>query len=346
MNNFMYNKYVFKINFLHKRWLSLMSLTQVTENKKVNKNFILKRKLKNTWFSLEQIELSIFIIPAVLCFLLFNYLPMFGVIVAFKDYTYGGGILGSSWIGFKNFDFFFKSVDAWRITRNTIGYNAIFIVVNIISAVTVALLLYEIKKRSLIKIFQTAMILPRFLSWVIVGYISYIYLNPVSGVINNILVSMGFEAIDWYSDVKYWPFILVFFEIWKSVGMSSVFYYAALIGIDPELYEAAKMDGANKLQQTMKISIPSITPVITILFILAVGNIFRGDFGLFYQIPRNIGLLYPVTDVIDTYIYRGLRQGDVGVPAAVGLFQSFVGMIMIIFTNKIVKKINPENSLF
>lgn len=302
-----------------------------------------KQKKKINFSNFELLTLTL---PGLIYFLIFCYLPMFGIVIAFKKYNYNDGIWGSKWIGFKNFEFFFKSQDALRTTRNTLAYNAVFIVVGIVAAVIVALLLYEITERYLLKIFQTSIILPNFLSWVIVGYISYILLNPNYGVFNQIIRLFGGKAISWYSETKYWPFILTGFNVWKSVGMDSITYYAALMGVSKELFEAAEIDGASKLQKTMTVSVPALIPIMTILGILKVGSIFRGDFGLFYQIPRDIGTLYPVTDVIDTYLYRGLRGGDIGISSAVGLFQSAVGFVLVVVTNLIVKKIEPDNALF
>ncbi len=285
-------------------------------------------------------------IPAIVYFLVFHYLPMFGVIIAFKNYKYHLGILGSDWIGWKNFEFFFKSLDAWRITRNTVSYSLVFIVVGNIAAVSIALMLFEIKSRLALKYYQTTMIFPTFVSWVLVGYISYTLFNPSLGVLNQIVGFFGLDPINWYSSPGYWPFILTIFHLWKNIGLSSIIYYAALMGIDPELYEAAKIDGANRWRQSWHISLPSIAPVMTILILLAIGDTFRGDFGLFYQIPRDVGTLYPTTDIIDTYVYRGLRGGNLGMTAAVGLFQSFVGLILILLANAFIRKVKPENALF
>ncbi|NOU63924.1 ABC transporter permease subunit [Paenibacillus sp. LMG 31461] len=294
----------------------------------------------------ENIALFALTLPAILYYLIFHYTPMFGIILAFKDYKYSEGILGSSWVGFKNFEYFFTSMDAWRITRNTVSYAAIFIVLGNIAAVSVALLLFEIRGKLALKFYQTSMIMPKFLSWVLVGYMTYALFNPTLGYFNQLLQFFGFESIDVYSNAKYWPYIIVSVEIWKTVGLSSIIYYAALMSVDPELFEAAKIDGAGRMKQIFAISLPSLAPVLTIIIILAIGNLFRGDFGLFYQIPRDIGVLYPTTDVIDTYVYRGLRAGDFGISAAVGLFQSVVGLILIVISNWIVTKIRPENSLF
>ncbi|MDY7223289.1 ABC transporter permease [Halalkalibacterium halodurans] len=294
----------------------------------------------------KNMPLFILTLPALIYFILFHYAPMFGVVMAFKDFKYNLGILGSPWVGFKNFEFFFTSNDAWRILRNTVGYSILFIVVTNGVALIVALLLNEIKNKLVLKIHQTAMLMPHFLSWVLVGFITYIFLSPMMGVLNQFLEGLGLEGREWYSEPGHWPYILTVTSLWKGVGLQILFYYAALLTVDPQLYEAARIDGANKLKQAWYISIPAVLPIMTILMILAIGDTFRGDFGLFYQIPRDVGLLYSTTDIIDTYIFRGLRTGDMGVTAAVGLFQSVVGLILILIVNWIVKKIKPENALF
>lgn len=294
----------------------------------------------------SSMPLLLLCLPALIYFIIWHYLPMFGIVIAFKSYSYELGILKSPWVGFNNFKFFFLSQDAWRISRNTVCYAALQIVLNAVVGMTMALLLNEIKSRTAIKTYQTIMLFPNFLSWVVVGFITYIFLNPALGVINIVLKHLGMEGIAWFSEPKYWPFILNICYVWKSVGMNMVMYYAALMGVNNELYEAATLDGANRLQQAWYISIPELIPLMTTLSIMAVGSIFRGDFGLYYQIPRDVGILYPTTDVIDTYIYRGLRDGDMGITSAVGAFQSVVGLVMVLITNAVVKKIEPENAMF
>lgn len=284
--------------------------------------------------------------PAIIYFILFHYAPMVGVVMAFKDFNYNLGIFGSEWVGWKNFEFFFTSNDAWRLLRNTVGYSLLFMVVGTIVALTMTLLLFEIKSKFALKVHQTSMLLPNFLSWVLVGFITFIFLNPTNGAINQLLNFIGLESQNWYQVPKFWPYILTITNLWKGVGMSIIIYFAALLGVDPQLYEAAKIDGASKFKQALHISIPALMPVFIILNILALGDIFGGDFGLFYQIPRDVGLLYPTTDIIDTYIFRGLRTGDLSVTAAVGLFQSTVGLVMIIIVNYIVRKIIPDKALF
>lgn len=294
----------------------------------------------------ENTQLLTLALPAIILLLVFNYIPMFGILIAFKDFKPIQGFLGSPWIGFKNFEFFFLSQDFFRIVRNTVGYALLFIVLKIAMGVIIALLLYEVSNRKALKYYQTTMILPNFLSWVVVGYITYILLNPASGMFNQIIRFFGGKGIGWYSEPKVWPVILPIVNSWKNIGMDSIMFYAALMGLDAEIYEAATIDGASKWQQTTKISIPLLAPITCIIGILAMGSVFRGDYGLFYQIPRNVGALYSTTDVIDTYVMRGVMQGNIGSTAAVGLVQSVVGLVMVVGTNLVVKKIDPESSLF
>lgn len=294
----------------------------------------------------ETIALTIMcLVPA--CFVIaFSYVPMFGIVLAFKSYRFDKGIWGSDWNGFKNFDVLLKSGFFGRLLRNTVGMNLLFIVAGTLAALAVAILLYEVKKRIKVKIYQTLMLLPYFISWVIVAYIAYSFLNPSYGVLNQFLMAIGFDKVDWYGDPKYWPWILTFFSVWKGVGYSSIVYYAALMGIDSAYFEAARIDGATKWQEIKYVTLPSLIPIITIQSILAVGGIMRADFGLFYQIPRNVGMLYPATDVLDTYIYRALmEQNNVGLSSATGFFQSVGGCILVLFTNWIVTKIEPDNAL-
>lgn len=289
---------------------------------------------------------SLCLIP-VLLVILFNYIPMGGIIIAFKDYRYNLGILGSKWVGLKNFEFFFKSSEFTRITWNTLYMNFIFIVVGTVSSVLTAVLLFGLKSRNATKVFQTTLITPHFLSWVVVAYMVYAFLNPQYGFLNVILEKVGLQKVDWYATPKAWPFILSIAYVWKGVGMDSVVYYAALMGIDTGLFEAADIDGANPFQRLRTIIIPELVPLLTILTILKIGNIFRADFGLFYQLPRDVGLLYSTTDVIDTYVFRAMRViGDMSMASAVGFLQSVVGFVLVVATNYITGKIDPENTLF
>lgn len=308
------------------------------------KNKIIKKRKKG--FK-DMVQLLTLALPAIILLAVFNYWPMFGIVLAFKDFKTPKGIWGSPWAGLKNFKFFLESQDAWRVIRNTLGLNFLFIVTGIICAVIFALVMFEVKKARHVKLYQTISILPSFLSMVAVSYIVYAILDAEKGLLNKAIEALGMEGISWYTEPGYWPVILTIVKIWCGVGLGSIIYYAALMGVDTELFEAAEIDGANKLQKTWYVSIPQIIPVIIIRFILDVGNIFRADFGLFYNVTRNIGALYPTTDVMDTYVYRALlEQGNIGMSSAVGVIQSVVCCVVLVTVNQIVKKISPENSLF
>ena len=323
-----------------------MNWLVITKNKKEQSKVSMKVK-NNRSKLIDNFQLWTMVAPTVILLFIFAYIPMAGIVLAFKNFQVSAGIFKSPWVGFKNFEFFFTSNDAWRITRNTLGLNFMFIVVGTIASVVFALLMFEVKKKFFVKTYQTITILPNFLSWVVVGYITYALLETNKGVINNVFISLGINPISWYSEAKYWPGILLIVNLWHSVGMGSIIYYAGLMGIDTEYFEAAAIDGATKLKMTWHITLPFIVPLMTIMTILSIGRIFRADFGLFFNVTRSIGTLYSTTDVIDTYVYRALMSsGDVGMGAAVGLFQSFVGFVMILVTNFIVKKIEPDNSLF
>lgn len=294
----------------------------------------------------------IMVLPATVWFICFSYLPMAGMVIAFKEYRYSregflASILNSKWVGLNNFKFLFSTSDAYIITRNTLLYNGAFIVLGLVLAVALAIILSEIVNKRLAKWFQTGMFLPHFLSWVIVGYFVFSFLSYDKGVMNQILSWFGMDPVQWYNDKTYWPVILVLVFLWKSVGYNSVIYLAGIMGINRSLYEAAMIDGASKWQQIRKITIPMLTPLMIIMTLLAVGKIFYADFGLFYQIPRDSGTLYAVTNVIDTYVYRGLKvTGEIGMSAAAGLYQSVVGFVLVVVSNAIVRKIDKDNALF
>lgn len=291
-------------------------------------------------------ELAIIVMPGLLKIFIFSYLPMIGVILAFKHYRYDKGLFGSEWAGLKNFEFFFSSDIAWRVTRNTVLYEFTYILLTTVFALLFAVMLNEISRKAT-KVYQTALFLPHFLSWVVVFYITFSFLDVNNGLLNKLLVSIGFQEVNWYLIPEPWPAILVSVALWKRIGYSTLMYYAAIMSINQEYYEAARIDGASRWQMARKITIPMITPLISILIILAIGQLFAGDFGLHFFIPNNSGMTYPTTDIIDTYIYRALlRIGDVGMSAAVGLFQSIVGLILVITANQVVRKLNSDNSLW
>ncbi|GBF71897.1 sugar ABC transporter permease [Paenibacillus sp. 598K] len=285
-------------------------------------------------------------LPGVLYLLIIAYIPMAGIVVAFKDYRYDLGIAGSEWIGFKNFEFLFASEATLIITRNTVLYNASYILIGTSAALLLALLMNEITGRW-VRYYQTAMFLPHFLSWVVVGYVTYAFLDQQNGFANQIMAWLGLQSRDWYFEPEPWPYLLNLVHLWKTVGFSALVYYAGIMGIDSDYYEAAKLDGANRLQMALRITLPMLTPLVLILLIVSIGQMFRGDFGLHYFIPNNSGLIYSTTDVIDTYVYRALRMiGDIGMSSAVGVYQSVVGLILVFSANAIIRKINPDNSLW
>ena len=305
------------------------------------------RKAKMSKVSLrENINLLIMVIPGVVLTFIFSYLPMPGIAMAFKNFVPAKGIWGSEWVGLKNFEFFFTSNDAVVVIRNTVLYSLAFLVIDLIAAVGLALMLYFLQSARAAKFYNTVVIIPKFMSTVIIAFIVYSLLSHSYGLFNNIIESFGGEGIAWYQEPKYWPFILTITHVWQTVGMNSVLYYASLMGMDASLLEAAKIDGANLPQQIRYVLIPHLTQIMVITTILAIGHLFSGDFGLFYQVTKDQGLLYPTTDIINTYTYRALLDGSLDKSAAVSLFQSGVGCVLVVLTNAIVKKISPEHSMF
>lgn len=286
-------------------------------------------------------------LPGLVYLFINNYIPMFGAFLAFKDYNYVKGIFASDWCGFDNFEYLFKQ-DAFIIVRNTILYNLTFIVIGTIAAIFVAILMCELGERFRVKFFQSSLLLPNLLSWVVIGFMGFAFLNSDTGFINNTVIKFfGGKEVAWYTTPKYWPFILLIVYLWKSVGYSCIIYMASISGIDKSIFEAAKIDGATKIKQIKHITIPMLKPTIVIMTLMAIGRIFYSDFGLFYQVPMNSGALYDVTQTIDTYVYHGLMElNNVGMSAAAGLYQSVIGFILVITANTIVRKVDSDNALF
>ena len=306
-----------------------------------------KKKLKRTSYA-KSWPLLIIAAPGILYLLINNYIPMFGVFLAFKNYSFMKGVFGSDWCGFSNFEFLFRTKDAWVITRNTLLYNIAFIIIGTIAAVFVAILLSELGEKLRTKLFQSALLLPNLLSWVVIGIIVYAFLNADNGFIDKtILPMMGGDTISWYSAPKYWPVILMIVYLWKNTGYSAIIYMASIAGIDKGIYEAAQLDGATKLKQIRYVTLPMLKPIVITMTLMLVGRIFYSDFGLFYQVPKNAGALFEVTQTIDTYVYRGLMESNnVGMSAAAALYQSVVGFIIVLIANGTVKKLDPDNALF
>ena len=287
-------------------------------------------------------------LPGVIYLFINSYIPMFGIQIAFRQYNAAKGVYGSPWCGLKNFEFLTKTKDAWIMIRNTVLYNVVFIVLGTVLAVTTAIILNEIRSKAAKQAYQTIILIPFLISMVIVSYLAFAFLSTSNGFINNTLVKLfGITAIDWYNTPKYWPFILVIINIWKGLGYNMILYYATICGIDSTLYEAAVVDGATRWQKVVNVTLPSLKSTIIILTLMALGGIFRSDFGLFYQVPMNSGPLINITQTIDTYVYRGLIQNNnVGMSSAAGLYQSVVGFVLVSVANGIVRKIDNESSLF
>ena len=306
-----------------------------------------KHKFKISLAWRDTIQLSFLTIPVIIWFIIFAYIPMFGCVIAFKNFDYRAGIWGSEWCGLANFNYLFASNDAARILKNTVFYNTVFITLNMVIGITVALLLERVTRRYLIKTYQTMMFLPYFISWVVVAFIAQGLFKYDNGIMNNLLIKMGSKPLQWYTETGSWPWVLIFANTWKTVGFNTLLYYGSLLGIDTTLYEAAAIDGANTWQRIYKISIPMLKPTIIVLFIMGIGNIFRADFGLFYYVPNNSGALYKVTDVIDTYIFRALKgSGDISGSSAASFFQSVCGFILVLIANGTVRKLDSENAMF
>lgn len=309
-----------------------------------------KRFWKNSGFIKELVKnkaMFLMLLPPFILVFVNYYLPMFGVVIAFKNFNYIDGFLGSPWAGLQNFKFLFMSDTAWQITRNTILYNLFFIVLGLIFAVLIALALNELRNKLAAKFYQSVIFLPYFLSWVVVAYLVLAFLDP-NGFFNKTIVNIfNLQTVDWYASPQHWPYILVLVNLWKNIGYGIVIYIAGIAGIDQEYYEAAVLDGASKLQQIRYITIPFLVPFMIVTAIINLGNIFRSDFGLFYQVPMQQGLLAPTTEVLDTYIYKALiMSGDLGMSSAAGLYQSVVGFFTVLTANWVVGKISKENKIF
>ncbi len=284
-----------------------------------------------------------------LCYLIVNnYLPMFGITIAFKDLDFSKGIFRSDWCGFDNFKYLFRSKDAWQITRNTVCYNLVFIVLGVIFGIMVAIFLNEIRNKFMVRFYQSVILIPHLMSWVVVSYLAFALLSTDVGFINNtILAGLGKEPVSWYTRPEYWPVILVTVQMWKTIGFTCVIYYASLISISTDYYEAAKIDGATKWQQIRCITLPLLKPTVITLTILNLGRIFSSDFGLFYQIPKNSGVLYSTTRTLDVYVYNALmNSNDFSMSSAASVYQAVVGFIFIIAANGVIRRISAEDALF
>lgn len=304
------------------------------------------KKKKIVWKN--WIPIYLLALPGLVYIFINNILPLYGMQLAFRELDYSQGIFNGEWVWFDNFKFLFKTEDAWIMTRNTVLYNLVFIFVGTIFNLAVAILFNEIRCKLAGKVYQSLVLIPHFMSMVIVSYLAFAFLSHENGFINNtILPLLGTDEIYWYNEGKYWPVILTVIHIWQGLGFSLLSYTARLLSIDPGYYEAAKIDGASKWQQIRTITLPLLKPVIIINITLALGRMFYSDFGLFYQVPMNSGPLYSATTTIDVYSYRALMKlGDVTMSSAVGVYQSFVGLILVLLANWAIRKVDRDNALF
>lgn len=296
---------------------------------------------------IKSLPLWIMAIPGIAYLIANNYMPMFGLVIAFKKINYSIGILRSPWNGVSNFVYLFKTRDAAIFFRNTILYNLVFIVLGTVMSLAVAILLSEVKSTKMRQVYQTSILIPYLLSSVMVSYVVYSLLSTDTGLFNHFRTALGLKGLGWYSTPKYWPFILTAVYLWKGFGYSSIIYFATILGIDRSMYEAASVDGATGFKKLIYITLPCLKPTIITLTLLSLSRIFNSDFGLFYQVPMNNGILFDVTNTIDTYVYRALLQmNDPGRSAAAGFLQSILGFIIVMSANWLTRRIERENALF
>lgn len=304
-----------------------------------------KRRVRNLRMKLALFSMMI---PGAIYLIINNYIPMFGLQIAFKKFNYTDGMWHSPWTGLSNFTYLFKTKDALVMTRNTILYNLVFIILGTFLAVAIAIVLNELRSAKAKKLYQILFLIPYLISMVVVSYIVFAFLSYDNGFLNNsIIAAFGGKSVNWYTEPKYWPFILTIVYLWKSFGYNSIIYFATVIGIDSSLYEAAVIDGASSWQRIWHVTLPGLKTTIITLTLLSVGRIFYSDFALFYQVPQDSGMLSSVTQTIDVYVYKGLTQlNDVGRSSAAGFYQSIVGFITVLVANLIVRKVDSESALF
>ena len=316
----------------------------VKKTKEMSRSEILRKSKQKRIFK-DNLTLFMLVLPGLICLIVFSYIPMGGIVIAFKNYIPRKGIFGSPWVGLDNFEFLFRSPDILKLIRNTALYGSAFLILDLITQMGLALLFYFMRAKKAQAVYKTIFQLPRFLSIIVVSYVTYALLSPSYGILNQVIISFGGTAVSWYQEPAYWPFILSIVHIWMCVGGGCLLYYSNLLSIDPALFEAAVIDGATTLQKCRYIALPSFKPLVAMNLTLGVGALISVDMGLFDAIPRAQGLLFPTTDVINTYVYRGVLRGDISMPAAVGLFQSLVALFLILLANAIIKKVSPENSM-
>jgi putative aldouronate transport system permease protein len=326
----------------------------VTPQEEVPKIHPKARKRHNSFLGhlWENRVFLLLVAPGAIFLILFFYVPVLANVVAFQHFSYSdqgfvAGVLQSTWAGIDNFKFFFQSSDFWIVIRNTLGYNLTFLALNFFFAIFFAVVMSQLRNRRLLKVYQTSMLFPYFLSWAILAYFVFAFLSPDKGVLNSFIKSFGGKPIDWYNDPTWWPVIIIIMGVWKGIGYNSILYFATVMGIDPAYYDAAMIDGANKWQQIRHVVLPHLLPIATLMLILNIGGIFRSDFGLFYLVPKMSPSLINITQTFDTYVYRSLTQtSDIGMATAAGLLQSVVGTILLLLANWVVRRTEPESALF
>ncbi len=320
-------------------------MTAAEKETQINSGGDVQKKKKKI---LSFLPLYFMMLPGFIYLIINNYIPMAGIVIAFKKYNVKKGIFGSDWVGLSNFEYLFGTQDSLIIIRNTLLYNISFIIVNMVVGVILAIMITDVLNKKMRKIYQSSILIPFTISIVVVSYIVFAFLSQENGMLNkSILPFWGREAVNWYSEPKYWPGILIFVNCWKGVGYGTLLYIAAIVGIDKGFYEAARLDGASKWQEIRYITLPLIQPTVVTLLLLGIGRIFYSDFGLFYQVPQNSGALFSVTNTIDTYVYRALiSSGGIGRSSAAGVFQSIVGFVLVMISNWVTKKLSPENAIF
>ena len=307
----------------------------------MNKSRTKKRRMKYQFYYL-------LMLPGLLYILINNYIPMAGVFIAFKKINYTRGIFNSDWVGFDNFKFLFNSKDAFIITRNTVLYNLLFILLHAVLGIMVAIFLNEMRRKRVAQIYQAVLLLPNLISMVIVSYLVYAFLSSENGFFNHTLIPLlGLEEVSWYMKAGPWPLILTIVSCWCGVGINAIIYMSSIVGIDRTLYESAEIDGAGKWRQIVYITLPMLRPTIITLILMKIGGIFYSDFGLFYLVPMNSGMLHNVTSTIDVFVYNSLMKlNDISMASAAGVYQSVVGFVLVVSVNYLVKKFEPDSSLF
>ncbi|NLX82206.1 MAG: sugar ABC transporter permease [Clostridiales bacterium] len=295
----------------------------------------------------ENISLFLMTLPGVILFLCFAYLPMAGIVLAFKSFKPRLGIFGSTWVGLKNFEFMIRNATFWLTVRNTLFYNVIFLIIGILGPLAFALAVNEVRPKRVARVYQTLTIMPHFVSYVVVSVIVFAILSADSGIMGNYMKSQGLAPIVFYSEPGYWPWILSIVYLWKHIGYSSIIYLGTITGISDEFFEAAVIDGASKWQQIVHITLPFLKPMVVVLAIIRVGAMFSSNFDLFYQVPMNSGQLYPVTNTINVFTYNTLRNSNnVSLSAAVGFVQSVAGFLLVVGTNRVIRAIDPDLAMF